>query len=206
MDGGASSPARCRGSNFQFEPRQFRPQGETAESCGFCASCHPHQFPLKSVGFPGAETARKRFLLWEMGFPGAKISCDSAARGDFDDLENRQNRSALTDLKTLWVFNLLAGVDFYARGLRPSRALPGALGRASLAFSRSLGGLGRASLALSRTPGAGSRFAYPLDCLVSPYLSGFSGFWGRFCAAKRAFLLLFDEIGSFHMTNASKWI
>ena len=74
VDGGASSPARCRASNFQFEPRQFRPQGETAESCGFCASCHPLQFPLKSFGFPGAETARKRFLLWEMGFPGAKIS------------------------------------------------------------------------------------------------------------------------------------
>ena len=37
----------------------------------------PLQFPLKSYGFPGAETARKRFLLWEMGFPAAKISCDS---------------------------------------------------------------------------------------------------------------------------------
>ena len=85
----------------------------------------PLQFPLKSFGFPGAETARKRFLLWEMGFPDAKISCDSVARGDFADFPNRQNRSALADLKTLWVFNLLAGDDFYARGLRPSRALPG---------------------------------------------------------------------------------
>ena len=28
----------------------------------------PHQFPLKSCGFSGAETARKRFLLWKMGF------------------------------------------------------------------------------------------------------------------------------------------
>src|SRR5699024_7196388 len=34
--------------------------------------CHPHsQFPLKSYGFPGAETARKRFLLWKMGFSDA---------------------------------------------------------------------------------------------------------------------------------------
>ena len=34
----------------------------------------PHQFPLKSYGFPGAETAKKRFLLWKMGFSGAKIA------------------------------------------------------------------------------------------------------------------------------------
>ena len=33
-----------------------------------------HQFPLKSYGFPGAETAKKRFLLWKMGFSGAKIA------------------------------------------------------------------------------------------------------------------------------------
>ena len=32
---------------------------------------HPYQFPLKSYGFPGAETARKRFLLWKMGFSAA---------------------------------------------------------------------------------------------------------------------------------------
>ena len=31
----------------------------------------PLQFPLKSYGFPGAETARKRFLLWKMGFSAA---------------------------------------------------------------------------------------------------------------------------------------
>ncbi len=33
-----------------------------------------NQFPLKSCGFSGAETARKRFLLWKMGFSGAKIA------------------------------------------------------------------------------------------------------------------------------------
>ena len=37
-------------------------------------SCAPLQFPLKSYGFPGAETARKRFLLWKMGFSDAKIA------------------------------------------------------------------------------------------------------------------------------------
>ena len=37
--------------------------------------CHPlNQFPLKSYGFPGAETVRKRFLLWKMGFSDAKIA------------------------------------------------------------------------------------------------------------------------------------
>ena len=34
----------------------------------------PYQFPLKSCGFSGAETARKRFLLWKMGFSVAKIA------------------------------------------------------------------------------------------------------------------------------------
>ena len=35
------------------------------------AFVRPYQFPLKSCGFPGAETARKRFLLWKMGFSAA---------------------------------------------------------------------------------------------------------------------------------------
>ena len=38
------------------------------------AFVRPLQFPLKSCGFPGAETAKKRFLLWKMGFSGAKIA------------------------------------------------------------------------------------------------------------------------------------
>ncbi len=37
--------------------------------------CHPYQFPLKSYGFSGAETARKRFLLWKMGFSSA-VYCE----------------------------------------------------------------------------------------------------------------------------------
>ena len=45
VDGGASSPA-------------------TATPTSFCK---------KSFRFPGAKTARKRFLLWKMGFSAAKI-------------------------------------------------------------------------------------------------------------------------------------
>ena len=36
----------------------------------------PYQFPLKSYGFSGAETARKQFLLWKMGFSSAAY-CES---------------------------------------------------------------------------------------------------------------------------------
>ena len=39
------------------------------------AFVRPYQFPLKSYGFPGAETAKKRFLLWKMGFSGA-VYCE----------------------------------------------------------------------------------------------------------------------------------
>ena len=35
------------------------------------AFVRPLQFPLKSCGFSSAETARKRFLLWKMGFSDA---------------------------------------------------------------------------------------------------------------------------------------
>ena len=96
VDGGACSPARCRGSNFQFEPRQFCPRGKTAESCGSALLPPPLQFPLKSCGFPGAETARKRFLLWKWDFPTQKAPSPTYTAG-----------------------------SIFARGLRPSRALPG---------------------------------------------------------------------------------
>ena len=172
VDGGASSPARCRASNFQFEPRQFRPQGETAESCGFCASCHPHhnllEFSAKTLA---ANCARKRFLLWEMGFPDAKISTRSRRARRFcrfpkssksvglGRLENplgfqpsRRQRficeraaalsrspgdwvsgmSCGTFLRGVVVFDTLPGNDFFARGLRPSRALPWGFGRSEI--------------------------------------------------------------------------
>ena len=48
--------------------------------------CHPYQILLKSFGFPGAKSARKRFFLRETGFPCEKISCGRdvhAAAPDF---------------------------------------------------------------------------------------------------------------------------
>ena len=48
-----------RVSNFQFERGGF-------------ASDRPCQFPLKSCGFPGAKTARKRFLFRKTGLPNAE--------------------------------------------------------------------------------------------------------------------------------------
>ena len=73
MDGEASSPARCRVSNLRFEPSAVSPKAKPENPKGFQPPCHPHQFLLKSKRFPGAKTARKRFLLWKMGFSGAKI-------------------------------------------------------------------------------------------------------------------------------------
>ena len=73
VDGGASSPARCRVSNLRFEPSAVSPSAKPENPLGFQPSCHPYQFLLKSFGFPGAKTARKRFLLWKMGFSAAKI-------------------------------------------------------------------------------------------------------------------------------------
>ena len=142
-------PARCRGSNFQFEPRQFRPQGETAESCGFCASCHPHQFPLKSFGFPGAETARKRFLLWEMGFPDAKISTRFRRARRFCRFSKSSKSVGLGRLEN-------------PLGFQPSRRSRFLCERAA-ALSRFPGGFGvRFASLLALTRGAGSRFASPL--------------------------------------------
>ena len=68
VDGEASSPARCRGSNLRFEPSAVSPRAKPENPKGFQPSCHPHQFLLKSKRFPGAKTARKRFLLWKMRF------------------------------------------------------------------------------------------------------------------------------------------
>ena len=73
VDGEASSPARCRVSNLRFEPSAVSPSAKPENPLGFQPSCHPYQFLLKSFRFPGAKTARKRFLLWKMGFSAAKI-------------------------------------------------------------------------------------------------------------------------------------
>ena len=73
VEGGASSPARCRVSNLRFEPSAVSPSAKPENPLGFQPSCHPYQFLLKSFRFPGAKTARKRFLRWKMGFSAAKI-------------------------------------------------------------------------------------------------------------------------------------
>ena len=50
------------------------PKAKPENPLGFQPSYHPYQFLLKSFRFPGAKTARKRFLLWKMGFSAAKIA------------------------------------------------------------------------------------------------------------------------------------
>ena len=110
VDGEASSPARCRASNLRFEPSAVSPRAKPENPKGFQPPYHPHQFLLKSKRFPGAKTARKRFLLWKMRFSGAKIvPCppytplgaiessrglrpSRALRGFFDSLGPRKNR------------------------------------------------------------------------------------------------------------------
>ena len=79
------------------------------------------QIPLKSCGFPGAESARKRFF-WGQA-PSEKIS----TRGDQPKSSISLGRSQ-SDLLAPWAGNLsaaqVAGLDWKSRGLRPSRALP----------------------------------------------------------------------------------
>ena len=99
VDGEASSPARCRASNLRFEPSAVSPRAKPENPKGFQPPYHPHQFLLKSKRFPGAKTARKRFLLWKMRFSGAKIvPCPP--------------------------YTPLGAIES-SRGLRPSRALQG---------------------------------------------------------------------------------
>ena len=74
VDGEASSPARCRASNLRFEPSAVSPKAKPENPKGFQPPYHAHQFLLKSKRFPGAKTARKRFLLWKMRFSATKIA------------------------------------------------------------------------------------------------------------------------------------
>ena len=112
VDGEASSPARCRASNLRFEPSAVSPKAKPENPKGFQPPCHPHQSPLKIKDFSGAETARKRFFLWKMGFSGAKIApCPRC----------------IFALPFLW-----------KSGSKWSRALPGRKGCAPLELSRFL--------------------------------------------------------------------
>ena len=66
-----------RDSNFRITAGGFLPQLRGRRPGGRGSQLprryHPLQFLLKSFRFPGAKTAKKRFLLWKMGFSGAKI-------------------------------------------------------------------------------------------------------------------------------------
>ena len=97
VDGEASSPARCRASNLRFEPSAVSPRAKPENPKGFQPPYHPHQFLLKSKRFPGAKTARKRFLLWKMRFTKT-VPCPP--------------------------YTPLGAIES-SRGLRPSRALRG---------------------------------------------------------------------------------
>ena len=85
------------------------------------------QIPLKSFGFPGAESARKRFFLRGGQAPTPK---KSAPGGDQPKSSISLGRSR-SDLLALWASNLsdaqVAGLDWKSRGFTPSRALPGAV-------------------------------------------------------------------------------
>ena len=76
VDGGASSPARCRASNLRFEPWQFRLWRNLKTLWVFSLA----DFARISSKSPGAKSARKRFLLWKMGFSAAKIAPAAANR------------------------------------------------------------------------------------------------------------------------------
>lgn len=70
-DGGIS-PAGCHAPDVQFE-RGSPAFGETAGSCGYCASNHPLQFlPALLCGTGG--NCKEAVLPWGMGFPGAKTA------------------------------------------------------------------------------------------------------------------------------------
>ena len=78
------------------------------------------QIPLKSFGFPGAESARKRFFLRGASPRSEKISARGRPTEIFDFAWSVAKRLALSDAQ-------VAGLDWKSRGFTPSRALPGAV-------------------------------------------------------------------------------
>ena len=62
------SPERVA-SGIQLVKKEF----DKLVDGGASSPATAYQFLLKSFRFPGAKTARKRFLLWKMGFSAAKI-------------------------------------------------------------------------------------------------------------------------------------
>ena len=102
-------------------------------------SCAPLQFPLKSCGFSGAETARKRFLLWKMGFSAAKIAPSppytppgtiKARKGFGSTIRHGRSASLASSLAVLPAsLGLLRAVSPTGRALRaPLSRSPGIFG------------------------------------------------------------------------------
>ena len=136
VDGGASSPATATPSRKRIRfPAEIVLIG-SREGCGPLELTRRRrgqiplrtslsQIPLKSFGFPGAESARKRFFS-----PGGQAPTPkkSAPGGDQPKSSISLGRSR-SDLLALWASNLsaaqVAGLDWKSRGFTPSRALPG---------------------------------------------------------------------------------
>ena len=162
VDGGVNSPARCRGSNFQFEPRQFRPQGETAESCGFCASCHPHQISLAPL-CGTSEICKEAIFALGNGISRRKNQLRLRRARRFCRFSKSSKSVGLGRLESPMGFQPSRRSRFLCERAAALSRSPGALGRASLAFSRSLGGGARFASLLALTRGTGARFA----CLLA---------------------------------------
>ena len=74
VDGGASSPARCRASNLRFEPSAVSPRAKPENPKGFQPPCHPLQFLLESYGFRPQKLQRNGFCSGKLNFPPQKSS------------------------------------------------------------------------------------------------------------------------------------
>ncbi len=150
VDGGASSPARCRGSNFQFELWQFCLQGKNAESCGFCASCHPLQFPLKSFGFPGAGNCKEAIFALGNGISRRKNQTPFPTRRSPGTIYVREGCGPLA-LSRGWTGDIRTAKS--PRGLRPLALSLGILQTAIYGFQPSAGNdFCERTLALSHSP------------------------------------------------------
>ena len=137
MDGEASSPARCRGSNLRFEPSAVSPRAKPENPKGFQPPCHPLQSPLKIEDFSGAEPARKRFFLWELGFTKTAL-CPRCAFALPKSTMSTVNPRRISWIRRPWPLQFMAANGrrenrrkqvepgtARSRGLRPSRALQG---------------------------------------------------------------------------------
>ena len=141
----------CRASNFQFEPWQFRPRAKPQNPKDSAPPTTPTNFCSRRYATQ-AKIARKRFLLWEIGFPDAKISTRARRARRFCRFSKSSKSVGLGRLEN-------------PLGFQPSRRRRFYCERAS---------------ALSRSPGFGRFFLAwgPSRCLASqiqPVISPFKG-------------------------------